>query len=52
MSGPDDSGIEPFDWYNRFFGKGRRGFGFGDFFKGFDEIEGKWKTNLNTDLET
>ena len=36
MSSPDDSGIEPFDWYNRFFGKGRRGFGFSDFFKGFD----------------
>ena len=33
--------IEPFDWYNRFFGGGRRGLGggsFDDMFRGFDQM--------------
>ena len=29
--------IEPFDWYNRFFGGGRRG-SFDDMFRGFDQM--------------
>jgi HSP20 family protein len=44
MSSPEDRDIEPFDWFNRFFGSGsgsrRSGgfFGFPDMFKGFDEM--------------
>jgi HSP20 family protein len=48
MSSSEDRGIEPFDWFNRFFGSGvgrrsgRRGaegfFGFPDIFRGFDEM--------------
>jgi HSP20 family protein len=44
MSSPEDRDIEPFDWFNRFFGRGsgsrRRGgfFGFPDMFRGFDEM--------------
>jgi HSP20 family protein len=37
---PDD--IEPFDWYSRFFGGGRRGLGggfFDDMFRGFDQMK-------------
>ncbi|MGC1933197.1 MAG: archaeal heat shock protein Hsp20 [Candidatus Nitrosopolaris sp.] len=33
--------IQPFDWYNRFFGRGRRGLGggsFDDMFRGFDQM--------------
>lgn len=33
--------IEPFDWYSRFFGRGRRGLGggfFDDMFRGFDQM--------------
>ena len=55
MSSPDDSGIEPFDWYNRFFGKGRRGFGFSDFFKGFDEMRREMESEFEhrfRDIET
>jgi len=55
MSSSDDSGIEPFDWYNRFFGKGRRGFGFSDFFKGFDEMRREMESEFEhrfRDIET
>jgi HSP20 family protein len=49
MSSPEDRDIEPFDWFNRFFGSGmgssrRSGrwgggfFGFPDIFRGFDEM--------------
>ena len=46
MSSSEDRGIEPFDWFNRFFGgssrrSGGRGegfFGFPDVFRGFDEM--------------
>jgi HSP20 family protein len=47
MSSSEDRDIEPFDWFNRFFGgssrgSGRRGggfFGFPDIFtRGFDEM--------------
>ncbi|HET7345058.1 MAG TPA: Hsp20 family protein, partial [Nitrososphaeraceae archaeon] len=46
MSSSEDRGIEPFDWFNRFFGgssrrSGRWGegfFGFPDVFRGFDEM--------------
>src|SRR6188472_4631950 len=45
MSSPEDRGIEPFDWFNRFFGgssrrSGRAGdfFGFPDTFRGFDDM--------------
>jgi HSP20 family protein len=43
MSSPEDRDIEPFDWFNRFFGTGgRRGgegfFGFPDIFRGFDDM--------------
>jgi len=33
--------IEPYDWYSRFFGGGRRGLGggfFDDMFRGFDQM--------------
>ena len=34
-----EGGIEPFDWFRRFFGSGTKGqLGFGDMFRGFDEI--------------
>jgi HSP20 family protein len=44
MSSSEDRDIEPFDWFNRFFGSSRRSgrgggfFGFPDIFKGFDEM--------------
>jgi len=43
MSSSEDRDIEPFDWFNRFFGtsrgRGRGGFfGFPDIFRGFDEM--------------
>jgi HSP20 family protein len=47
MSSPEDRDIEPFDWFNRFFGTGgrrssRQGgegfFGFPDIFRGFDDM--------------
>ncbi len=40
MSSSEGKDIEPFDWFNRFFGGGgrRRGFGFPDIFRGFDEM--------------
>jgi HSP20 family protein len=44
MSSSEDRDIEPFDWFNRFFGSssragGRGGFfGFPDIFRGFDEM--------------
>jgi HSP20 family protein len=44
MGSPEDRDIEPFDWFNRFFGRGsgsrRRGgfFGFPNMFRGFDEM--------------
>jgi len=40
MSSSEGRDIEPFDWFNRFFGGGgggrRRGFGFPDIFRGFE----------------
>ena len=33
----DDHDIEPFDWFNRFFGR-RDSRGFPDIFRGFDEM--------------
>ena len=47
MSSPEDRDIEPFDWFNRFFGSGGRRtgkwggegfFGFPDFFRGFEDM--------------
>ena len=44
MSSPEDRDIEPFDWFNRFFGGSRRSgragdfFGFPDIFRGFDDM--------------
>ena len=43
MSSSEDHNIEPFDWFNRFFGSSRHGgrggfFGFPDIFRGFDEM--------------
>jgi HSP20 family protein len=45
MSSSEDRDIEPFNWFNRFFGSGRRSgiggegfFGFPDVFRGFDEM--------------
>ena len=43
MSSSEDRDIEPFDWFNRFFGSSRRGgrggfFGFPDIFRGFEEM--------------
>jgi HSP20 family protein len=43
MSSREDRDIEPFDWFNRFFGSRRRDreggfFGFPDIFRGFDEM--------------
>src|SRR6476620_3568321 len=55
MSSSDDSGVDPFDLYNRFFGKGRRGFGFSDFFKGFDEMRREMESEFEhrfRDIET
>jgi HSP20 family protein len=55
MSSPEDRGIEPFDWFNRFFGgssrRSRRGgegfFGFPDIFRGFDEM----RTEMEREFE-
>jgi HSP20 family protein len=47
MSSSEDRDIEPFDWFNRFFGGRRRSgrgegfFGFPDVFRGFDEMRGE-----------
>ena len=42
MSSSEDRDIEPFDWFNKFFGRAgssrRGGFGFPDIFRGFDEM--------------
>src|SRR6266508_665215 len=41
MSSSEDRDIQPFDWFNRFFGAGSRGGrsrGFADIFRGFDEM--------------
>ncbi len=45
MSSSEDRDIEPFDWFNRFFGGSRRSggrgggfFGFPDIFRGFDDM--------------
>jgi HSP20 family protein len=45
MSSSEDRDIEPFDWFNRLFGGGRRSggrgggfFGFPDIFRGFDDM--------------
>ena len=55
MSSPEDRGIEPFDWFNRFFGgssrRSRRAgegfFGFPDIFRGFDEM----RTEMEREFE-
>jgi HSP20 family protein len=56
MSYSDDRDIEPFDWFNRFFGSGRRSsrgggsgfFGFPDIFRGgFDEM----RRNMEREFE-
>ena len=46
MSSSEDRDIEPFDWFNRFFGGSRRSggrgggfFGFPDIFRGFDDMK-------------
>ncbi|HZD82962.1 MAG TPA: hypothetical protein VE076_08810, partial [Nitrososphaeraceae archaeon] len=45
MSSSEDRDIEPFDWFNRFFGSSRKSgrggggfFGFPDIFRGFDDM--------------
>jgi HSP20 family protein len=39
LSSSEGSDIEPFDWFNRFFGRSSsRGFGFPDIIRGFDEM--------------
>src|SRR5256886_16407343 len=39
LSSSEGRDIEPFDWFNRFFGRSSsRGFGFPDIFRGFDEM--------------
>ena len=55
MSSSEDRGIEPFDWFNRFFGgssrRSRRAgegfFGFPDIFRGFDEM----RTEMEREFE-
>ena len=55
MSSPEDRGIEPFDWFNRFFGGSSRRsrrpgegfFGFPDIFRGFDEM----RTEMEREFE-
>jgi HSP20 family protein len=64
MSSSEDRGIEPFDWFNRFFGgggsrrSGRGGggfFGFPDIFRGFDEMRREMEREFEEqykDIET
>jgi HSP20 family protein len=64
MSSSEDRGIEPFDWFNRFFGSGgsrRSGrggegfFGFPDIFRGFDEMRREMEREFEDqfkDIET
>src|SRR6266487_3734441 len=63
MSSSEDRGIEPFDWFNRFFGSGSsrsgRGgegfFGFPDVFRGFDEMRREMEREFEEqfkDIET
>jgi HSP20 family protein len=55
MSSKEDRGIEPFDWFNRFFGGSSRRsgtggegfFGFPDIFRGFDEM----RTEMEREFE-
>ena len=49
MSSSEDHDIEPFDWFNRFFGSSNRGssragfFGFPDIFRAFDEMRSEMR---------
>jgi HSP20 family protein len=63
MNSSEDHGIEPFDWFNRFFGgggsrrSGRGGgfFGFPDIFRGFDEMRREMEREFEEqykDIET
>ena len=61
MSSSEDRDIEPFDWFNRFFGSssraGSRGgfFGFPDIFRGFDEMRREMEREFEDtfkDIET
>jgi HSP20 family protein len=56
LSSSEGSDIEPFDWFNRFFGGGRRrGFGFPDIFRGFDEMRREMEREFEDtfkDIET
>jgi HSP20 family protein len=62
MSSSEDRGIEPFDWFNRFFGGGSRRsgrgegfFGFPDIFRGFDEMRREMEREFEEqfkDIET
>ena len=53
MSSSEDRDIEPFDWFNRFFGGSRKSgrgggfFGFPDIFRGFDEM----RTEMEREFE-
>jgi len=42
----DDHDIEPFDWFNRFFGR-RDSRGFPDIFRGFDEMRREMEREFN-----
>jgi HSP20 family protein len=62
MNSSEDHGIEPFDWFNRFFGGGSRRsgrgggfFGFPDIFRGFDEMRREMEREFEEqykDIET
>ena len=42
----DDHDIEPFDWFNRFFGR-KTSRGFPDIFRGFDEMRREMEREFN-----
>src|SRR6478672_6481609 len=58
MSSSKGRDIQPFDWFNRFFGAGSRGGrnrGFADIFRGFDEMRREMERefeNAFKDIET
>ena len=56
LSSSEGNDIEPFDWFSRFFGSGRRwGFGFPDIFRGFDEMRREMEREFEDafkDIET
>ena len=52
LSSSEGRDIEPFDWFNRFFGRSSsRGFGFPDIFRGFDEMRREMEREIEETIK-